>query len=80
MSIANGIIWRRHVDHLKTLPENSSSGTLSSDQAEPDEVIEENVYYPFTQTTPTDIPASQGAQQLPERRQHPIRGHNMVVQ
>ena len=52
VEVGDGIVWRRHVDHLKPLLETS---------AQPDESTEEEVYFPFTDTT-VDIDADNPVQ------------------
>ena len=56
VEVGDGIVWRRHVDHLKPLLETPTGATSSSDLAQPDESTEEEVYFPFTDTT-VDIDA-----------------------
>ena len=64
VEVGDGIVWRRHVDHLKPLLETSTGATSSSDLAQPDESTEEEVYFPFTDTTvdiDTDNPVDHSA-------------------
>ena len=64
VEVGDGIVWRRHVDHLKPLLETPTGATSSSDLAQPDESTEEEVYFPFTDTTvdiDTDNPVDHSA-------------------
>ena len=64
VEVGDGIVWHRHVDHLKPLLETSTGAISSSDLAQPAEPTEEEVYFPFTDTMvdiDADTPVDQSA-------------------
>jgi len=79
VEMKDSVVWRRHVDHLKPLLENSSPGTRSASQAQPDIVVEDDVYLPFAgnpaAAQPNQPPDPQQQQQQ-QQRQYPKRVRN----
>ena len=49
VEVKDGLMWCRHVDHLKPLQESPSTESTSfCDDAEPDEAVEDDTHLPFT--------------------------------
>ena len=49
VEVKDGLLWRRHVDHLKPLQESPSTESTSfSNEAEPEEAVDDDTHLPFT--------------------------------
>ena len=55
--VKDGLMWRRHVDHLKPLQESPSTESTSfSNDAEPDEAVDDDTHLPCTDNAITFNP------------------------
>ena len=83
VEVKDGLMWRRHVDHLKPLQERASTESTSfSDDAEPDEAVDDDTPFPFTDNAITlnpDQPTQQPQSPILQRNRYPQRDHNQPV-
>ena len=82
VEVKDGLIWRRHVDHLKPLQESSSSKSTSfSNDAEPDEAVKDDTHLPFINAISLnpDQATQQPQSPIHQRHRYPQRDHNQPV-
>ena len=71
-------LWRRHVDHLKPLQESPSTESTSfSNDAEPDEAVDDDTHLPFTDNAITLNPDQ--STQPPESPLHQRHRYPQVI-
>ena len=83
VEVKDGLMWRGHVDHLKPLQESPSTESTSfSNEAEPDEAVDDDTHLPFTDNAITlnpDQPTQQPQSPIHQRNRYPQRDHNQPV-
>ena len=83
VEVKDGLMWRRHVDHLKPLQESPSTESTSfSNEAEPDGAVDDDNHLPFTDNAITlnpDQPTQQPQSPIHQRNRYPQGDHNQPV-
>ena len=83
VEVKDGLMWRRHVDHLKPLQESPSTESTSfSNEAEPDEAVDDDTHLPLTDNAITlnpDQPTQQPQSSIHQRHRYPQRDYNQPL-
>ena len=83
VEVKDGLMWRRHVDHLKPLQESPSTESTSfSNEAEPDEAVDDDTHLHFTDNAITlnpDQATQQPQSPIHQRHRYPQPDHNQPV-